>query len=73
MTDEIPIDLNIRYHIKEHGHIKIDDMVREALSTNIESYYKSTKALGEEGNFITSPEISQLFREIIALWAIEKC
>ena len=68
----MPIDSNIRHHIKEHGHIKIDDMMREVLSTNKESYYRSTKNLGAEGDFITSPEISQLFGEIIALWAIEK-
>lgn len=68
----MPIDSNIRYHIKKHGHIKIDDMMKEALSTSNESYYKSTKTLGKEGDFITSPEISQLFGEIIALWAIEK-
>ncbi|PCJ23657.1 MAG: SAM-dependent methyltransferase [Rickettsiales bacterium] len=68
----MPIDLKIRNIIKEVGHIKIDDMMREALTTNNDSYYRSVQNLGEGGDFITAPEISQLFGEVIALWAIEK-
>lgn len=68
----MPIDSNIRHHIKQHSHIKIDDMMRFALSTSNESYYRSVKTLGKDGDFITAPEISQLFGEAIALWAIEK-
>lgn len=66
------IDHKIRSIIKDFGYIRIDDMMREALSTNPNSYYRSKKSIGAEGDFITSPEISQLFGETIGFWVISK-
>ena len=31
-------------------------------------YYTSREPLGEAGDFITAPEISQMFGELIGLW-----
>ena len=33
-------------------------------------YYTSNQVLGRHGDFITSPEISQTFGELIGLWAL---
>ncbi|MCB1512462.1 MAG: SAM-dependent methyltransferase [Hyphomicrobiaceae bacterium] len=33
-------------------------------------YYRSKTALGASGDFITAPDISQLFGELIGLWAV---
>jgi SAM-dependent MidA family methyltransferase len=68
----MPIDFGVRDIIKHNGHIKIDDMMREVLSAHSDSYYRKLRNIGAEGDFITAPEISQLFGEMIALWAIEK-
>jgi SAM-dependent MidA family methyltransferase len=68
----MPIDSKIRSIIEENGYIKIDDMMRQALSVNSGSYYKSVSDIGASADFITSPEISQLFGEIIAVWLIQQ-
>ena len=66
------VESKIREIIHKNGYITIDEMMRQTLSENPDSYYRSTENIGKYGDFITAPEISQLFGEIIALWAIEK-
>lgn len=47
---------------------RLDEFMSDALS----AYYDSRDPLGADGDFTTAPEISQLFGEIIGIWAVQK-
>ena len=35
-------------------------------------YYRSQKPIGKDGDFITAPEISQMFGELCGLWGLDQ-
>lgn len=57
--------------IQDQGFIKIDEFMKLVLSKQKDSYYRSKNPIGEESDFITAPEISQMFGEMIGVWAID--
>ena len=59
-----------KFNIKENKKIKIDDFINKALYDSKKGYYSKKISFGKKGDFITSPTISNLFSEIIAVWII---
>lgn len=55
----------LRARIAREGPISLATYMEEALS----AYYARGEAFGVDGDFITAPEISQMFGELIGLWA----
>ena len=55
-------------HILEHGFIRLDDYMYLCLHHDVHGYYRTGNPLGKTGDFITAPEISQIFGELIGVF-----
>jgi SAM-dependent MidA family methyltransferase len=61
----------IREMIASEGPIPLERFMALALWHPKRGYYMTRDALGATGDFITGPEISQMFGELIGVWAAE--
>ncbi|XP_013999513.2 protein arginine methyltransferase NDUFAF7, mitochondrial isoform X2 [Salmo salar] len=71
----LPGNLMLRHltsKIKATGPISVAEYMREVLTNPVMGYYVQNDMLGPDGDFITSPEISQIFGELLGIWCLSE-
>ena len=60
----------LRERIRRQGPLRLDAYMQSCLADPEHGYWRKACSLGADGDFITAPEISQVFGEIVGLWAV---
>ena len=69
MSDYSLLETLIRKHIAANGPMPVSRYMQMCLTHPDHGYYLRRDPLGRDGDFITAPEFSQMFGELIGLWA----
>ncbi|GMH20978.1 hypothetical protein Nepgr_022820 [Nepenthes gracilis] len=74
-SHEATADSEIVRHLKSiikfrGGPISVAEYMEEVLTNPKAGFYINRDVFGAEGDFITSPEVSQMFGEMIGVWAM---
>lgn len=64
----ISLSRRLRQRIRDHGPVSTGVFISEALFDPREGFYATKDPIGAGEDFITAPEVSQIFGELAGLW-----
>ena len=66
---QTPLALKLKESIRRDGPMTVAEFTGQCLWDEENGYYATRNGIGASGDFITAAEISQVFGELIGLWA----
>jgi SAM-dependent MidA family methyltransferase len=67
-SEQLPLLTRLREQIRRDGPLPVDRFMQICAADAEHGYWQRRGTIGADGDFITAPEISQVFGELIGLW-----
>ncbi len=68
---QTPLGRRIAARIARHGPMSLAEYMTRVLTDPQHGYYMTGDPFGTRGDFVTAPEISQMFGELLGLWCAD--
>ena len=65
------LERELRAMIADEGPLSVERYMQLCLQHPRHGYYTTREAIGRSGDFITAPEVDQMFGELLGLWAAQ--